>query len=194
MPPSTFTSFFLATSSGGAALIGLLFVATSISPERVFSRTASPELTVVATSAFTALVNAFFVSTSALLPRSNIGYTALILAITGSINTISLGYRLAQNRWKAHKSYEKGGLWLRIARDLILVVGSLFVYLFQFNTSIQLIRNGNDLGAIYAMSTTILAVDGIGLLRAWELLGARRGGLLGWLNPLEPLDPPASHP
>jgi uncharacterized membrane protein len=194
MPPSTFTSFFLATSSGGAALIGLLFVATSISPERVFSRTASPELTVVATSAFTALVNAFFVSMSALLPQSNIGYTALILAIAGIINSISLGYRLAQNRWKTRKSYENGRLWLRITRDLILVIGSLFVYLFQLNTSIQLIRNGDDLGAIYAISTTVLVVDGIGLLRAWELLGARRGGLLGWLNPLEPLDPPASQP
>jgi hypothetical protein len=73
MPPSTFTSFFLATSSGGAAL-----------------------------------VNSFFISTSALLPQSNIGYTALILAIAGCVNSISLGYRLAQNRWKNRKSFEKG--------------------------------------------------------------------------------------
>ena len=55
MVPSTFTDFFLATSSGGAALIGLLFVATSISPERVFSAKASPELTAVAMDAIGAV-------------------------------------------------------------------------------------------------------------------------------------------
>jgi uncharacterized membrane protein len=192
MTPAAFTTFFLATSSGGAALIGLLFVATSISPERVFSRTASPELTVVAASAFTALVNSFFVSTSALLPQSNIGYTALVFAVIGSVNSITLGFRLAQSRWENRGHVEKGQLWLRLTRDLVLVIGSLLVYLFQLNTSIQLIKNQEDLAAIYALSTTVLIVDGIGLLRAWELLGARRGGILGWLNPLEQIDPPTS--
>jgi len=195
MPPSTFTSFFLATSSGGAALIGLLFVATSISPERVFSPKASPELAAVAASAFTALINAFFISTAALLPVSNIGYTVLALGLVGSVNTISLGIRLARNRWQNRSHFEKGRLWLRIVRDLVLVVGTLIVYLFQLNISIQLIGSSGDLSAIYALATTILVVDGIGLLRAWELLGARRSGLLGWLNPLEDTgDPPAGGP
>jgi uncharacterized membrane protein len=139
MLPSTFSSFFLATSSSTAALIGLLFVATSISSQRVFSSKASPELTAVATSAFTALVDAFFVSTAALLPKSNVGYTALLLALVGSVNTISLGVRLAQNRWQNRGSFEKRRLWLRITRDLILVVGTLLVYLFQLKTGIQLI-------------------------------------------------------
>ncbi|MGO8947486.1 MAG: hypothetical protein ACLQUY_07455 [Ktedonobacterales bacterium] len=192
MPPTSFTSFFVATSSGGAALIGLLFVATSISPERIFSRTTNPELAAVAASAFTALVNAFFISTAALLPRSNIGYTAAVFALVGSINSVSLGVRLAQNRYQNRSHFEKGQLWIRIGRDLLLVIGSLLVYLFQLITAIQLIKNRGDLEAIYALSTTILVVDGIGLLRAWELLGARRSGLLGWLNPLEHVDPPAS--
>lgn len=191
MLPTTFNNFFLALSSGGAALIGLLFVATSVSPERVFARTASPELTAVATSAFTALVNAFFISTSGLLPHANIGYTALVLALIGCINSASLGVRLAQNRWQHRHYFERHRLWLRIARDLLLAIGSLFTYLFELFYAIQLVRNPQDVGAAYLLSTMLLIVNGIGLLRAWELLGARRGGLIGWLNPLEHLDPPA---
>lgn len=34
----------------------------------------------------------------------------------------------------------------------------------------------------------LLAVYGIGLTRAWQLLGARRFGLMGWLSPLHELN------
>jgi hypothetical protein len=33
-------------------------------------------------------------------------------------------------------------------------------------------------------------VYGIGLLRAWQLLGARRYGLLGWLSPVRESNEP----
>jgi hypothetical protein len=36
----------------------------------------------------------------------------------------------------------------------------------------------------------LLALYGVALVRAWELLGARRGGLTGWLNPLADLPLP----
>jgi hypothetical protein len=192
MLPATFDNFFLATSSGGAALIGLLFVATSISPEKVFSRNASPEVTAVATSAFTALVNAFFISISALLPGSGLGYVALLFALMGGINSMSLGFRLAQNRWQHRHDFKGNSLWLRIARDLVLTVGALVVYIFELIFALQLIHNPRDADAVSSLATIILVVNGVGLTRAWELLGARRGGLLGWLNPLAHTDPPTS--
>jgi len=46
-------------------------------------------------------------------------------------------------------------------------------YLFEFSYAIQLLRSPHDLGAIYLLTTIILVIDGIGLVRAWELLGAR---------------------
>ena len=60
MVPASFANFFLATAGAGGALIGLLFVAISISPERIFSEGAPRERQAVASGAFTALVNAFF--------------------------------------------------------------------------------------------------------------------------------------
>lgn len=186
MVPAAFDNFFLATSSGGAALIGLLFVATSISPVRIFSRKAPPEVEAVAVSAFTALVNAFFVSVAALIPGSNVGYTALVWAAFAGVNSLSLGRRLVTNRWQHRKEFTVGRLWLRIARDLFLVIGTLVIYGFEFFYAFQLIKN--QLGALGGLSSLLLVINGIGLLRAWELLGARRGGLLGWLNPLDPED------
>jgi len=34
----------------------------------------------------------------------------------------------------------------------------------------------------------MLGAFGLGLIRTWELLGVRRYGLLGWLNPLRDID------
>src|SRR5579863_9700569 len=96
MVPSTFTAYFAATSGAGAALIGLLFVSVSISPERIFARNAEPELTAVAGSAFTALVNAFFISSVALLPNINIGFVTIVLAAFGLINSLTVGVQLAR--------------------------------------------------------------------------------------------------
>ncbi len=60
MVPATFANFFLATAGAGGTLIGLLFVAVSINPERIFSEGAPKERQAVASGAFTVLVNAFF--------------------------------------------------------------------------------------------------------------------------------------
>ena len=41
---------------------------------------------------------------------------------------------------------------------------------------------------VSTLGTLLLVVYGIGVARAWELLGATPVGLLRWLNPLEGLD------
>src|SRR6266852_5521859 len=59
--PPEFANFFIASASAGAALVGLLFVAVSIAPEQLVTRRAPVERQAVAGSAFTALMNAFFI-------------------------------------------------------------------------------------------------------------------------------------
>src|SRR6266699_1229531 len=70
--PPEFANFFIA--SAGAALVGLLFVAVSIAPEQMVTRRAPMERPAVAGSAFTALMNAFFISLVALIPHFNVGF------------------------------------------------------------------------------------------------------------------------
>jgi hypothetical protein len=86
--PDTFANYFLASAGAGAALIGLLFVAVSINPARTFGDGAHPLRQGVASAAFTALVNAFFVSLSALIPLTNVGTIALAV---GLMDNVALG-------------------------------------------------------------------------------------------------------
>ena len=73
MVPSEFVSFFIASTGAAAALAGLLFVAVSLAPEQIVTRQAPVERQAVAGSAFTALINAFFISLVALIPHFNFG-------------------------------------------------------------------------------------------------------------------------
>ncbi len=73
MVPPQFLDFFIASTGAGAALAGLLFVAVSLAPEQIVTRRAPMERRAVAGSAFTALINAFFISLVALIPHINFG-------------------------------------------------------------------------------------------------------------------------
>src|SRR5580704_13054807 len=117
MVPGEFVNFFLGSVQASAALIGLLFVAVSISPKRIFGPGATARRRTAAGSAFTALLNAFFVSLAALIPKANVGYTAIIMAIIGLINILSLGRHLWNNR------RTEGGI-----QAATLLLGSLLLY------------------------------------------------------------------
>ena len=80
MVPPEFANFFIAGASAGAALVGLLFVAVSIAPERMVTRRAPIERQAVAGSAFTALINAFLLSLAALIPASTLAQSSCLLA------------------------------------------------------------------------------------------------------------------
>src|SRR5207249_1976539 len=99
MVPAEFQTFFLASSGASAALIGLLFVAVSIAPERVFGTQAEAVHQAQALSAFTALANVFFISMASLVPGIAIGIVVTIVAIPASLQTLAL---LALfNHWRA---------------------------------------------------------------------------------------------
>ena len=59
---ATYTDFLSGAATVGGTLVGLLFVALSVSPERLRGDTASVEHQAVAVTAFTALVDTLFVS------------------------------------------------------------------------------------------------------------------------------------
>lgn len=180
MVPATFANFFLATAGAGGALIGLLFVAVSIDPERTFGRQAHPLRQGVARGAFAALVNAFFVSTWALLPFSTVGDVALVVAVASLLDSGRFGVVLVRSpvNLVAHRR------WLRVARVVGAVGPGLALYGYECFLAALLLLHPGEAGFVYVLGGILLGVYALGLVRAWELLGAPRGLILG-LNPLD---------
>jgi hypothetical protein len=177
MVPPQFTNFFLASSGAAAALVGLLFVAISVAPEHIVQANAPIERQAMAASSFTALLNAFFISLGALIPL-NIGTLTLIMSVLGIINSSVLAWNLLKKR----------GRWQNVVRRVYLILVSFIIYGYELYYAILIILEPNNVGNIYMLAGLLLGVYGIGLTRAWQLLGARRYGLGGWLSPLRELD------
>jgi len=177
MVPPELSNYFLATAGAGAALIGLLFVAVSIAPEHIVARNAPIERQAVAASTFTALLNAFFISLGALIPDSLSG-AALVMSSLGLLNSLTLGGHLLRHPKN----------WQNFIRRVFLILVSLGIYGDEFYNALRLTVTPSAVGNAYVLAILLLFVYGIGLIRAWELLGVNRFGLLSWLNPLYDLN------
>jgi len=172
--PPEFANFFIAGASAGAALVGLLFVAVSIAPERMVTRRAPIERQAVAGSAFTALINAFLLSLAALIPRFNFG-TVIV-----PVSSLCLATSLLQ-AWQLLR-LRKG--WPSLLRRAFLVLLGVALYGLELVYGLQLLIDPSQIGIVYGLVFMLWGAFALGLIRAWELLGVHRYGLLGWLNPL----------
>jgi hypothetical protein len=135
--PASYHDFFSGCATVAGALIGLLFVAISVSPEKLTGDTASIDHQVKAAAAFSALVNALVIALVALLPRVNLGDAGIVLAYAGLISIISLIIL----QYREHKR--------RIEPGQALMFVMLFVlYGLQLANSMQLERSPRDLGRV----------------------------------------------
>jgi hypothetical protein len=173
--PPEFANFFIASASAGAALVGLLFVAISIAPEQIVTRRAPVERQAVAGSAFTALINAFFISLVALIPHLNVGTLIVPFICLCLVTTLIQAWQLLR--------LPKG--WQSLLRRAFLVVLSLFLYGLELLNALHLSTDPSQAGDLYGLIFVLVGVFALGLIRAWELLGVHRYGLIGWLNPLQ---------
>lgn len=82
---------FAASVGAAAALIGLLFVAISVDPEKIFGAAADVKPRSDAERAFTALGNVFFLSLAALLIH-NVRATMAAIAVLAIVQTLRLGW------------------------------------------------------------------------------------------------------
>lgn len=91
---TSYAGFFGGAATVAGALTGLLFVALSVSPEQLRGSSASVEHQAIAATAFTALVDALFISLIGLEPAGSSGrglqYGAVVLGAFGLTSTCGL--------------------------------------------------------------------------------------------------------
>jgi hypothetical protein len=168
--PPEFLTFFAASLTADGALIGLLFVAISIQPERTFGEDAILERELGANGAFNGLVNAFLISMLALIPKIEIGWGVIVLAVVALLNTSV--YTMASLR-RTQKNYR---------RSLAFTIGAVLVYGLEIYYSIHLIQQPrNNLASLYGLIFVLVGNFGFALTRSWTLLGGERRSFTGML-------------
>jgi hypothetical protein len=165
----SYSSFFSGTATVAGSLVGLLFVALSVSPQRLRHDAAFLEHQAVAASAFTALVDALFISLIGLEPGGGLRWGALSLGLVGLSSSASLASRLYRARDRAQLSQR----WSHLLGLITLIyVAQVVCGLLPLSNSAEA---SMSVAFVYAMFAT-----GIG--RSWSLLGLDGGGLLDFLT------------
>ena len=176
MIPAEYSNFLVASTQASAALIGLLFVAVSIAPERVFGAGSEAARRAMALSSFTALANIFFISSGSLIPYLTFGVMVVVaggVALSQSLSLLTL-----LGSWRREGTFFRG---------LTLFVISAGLYAYQIVIGVQLLYSPSSPGLLTAIESLMLGIFAVGLARAWELLGAPHsrgavGLITGWLE------------
>ncbi len=178
MVPSSFDPFFVASAGASGALVGLLFIAVSVSPRRIAGPGAPIERRLIAAAVFGYLTDAFFVALGSLIPGTNVGFLAIVFGVLNLIGVLP----------SSLMAVLRAGRLGRALRRSTLVAGSVIVYGWQIATGVQLVQRPDDDGPLYVLAILLLVLFGISLIRAWELLGATRMSPMAWASPLIDID------
>jgi hypothetical protein len=161
-------NFFIASTGASAAILGLLVVAVSV----VNADDANPKTrenrTVLAGSAFVALVDIFFVSIVALTGGSIVfGTVSVVMAVGGLLATRQLIPRAVRAG-----NFARGfrGRNLNIA----FAAGSVAVYAVQLGIASALLADPSSSALRRALVLVIVALYSSALGRAWVVTGITR--------------------
>jgi hypothetical protein len=159
--------FFEACAGVAGALIGLLFVAVSVTLDRLAEEGSEQIPRVQASAALTSFTNALIISLFALTPGNPLGWTSLSVGIVGL--TFVIASLLSVRR--VHHSDP------RRQRDAGFLVGMLVIFVIEVIQGIRLIDKPHNSGAVQTISVLVIVGFLIGIARSWELIGGPQIGL-----------------
>jgi hypothetical protein len=163
-----YESFFIASAGASAAILGLLVVAVSVVNADDADHTTRERRTVLAGSAFVALVDIFLVSIVALTGGSVVfGLSSLVMATVGLLATRQLIPRAGRAG-----NFSRGFR----ARRLNIAFASISAggYAVQLGLAVALVANTQSAALQRALVLVIVALYCSAIGRAWEVTGITR--------------------
>jgi hypothetical protein len=165
-----YENFFITSAGASAAILGLLVVAVSVVNADDANSTTRELRTVLAGSAFVALVDIFLVSIVALTGGSVVfAWSSLVMAAVGLLATRGLIPRA-----KRAGNFSRGFR----ARELNIAFASISVvsYSVQFGLAVALLADTRSATLQHALVLVIVGLYCSALGRAWEVTGITRRG------------------
>jgi hypothetical protein len=165
-----YDDFFVASAGASAAILGLLVVAVTVVNADDANVTTRELRTVLAGSAFVALVDIFIVSIVALTGGSvSFGVSSLAMAAVGLLATRGLVPRA-----------KRAGNFSRDVRTRELNIAfaciSVGAYSVQFGLAVALLADTRSGTLQHALILVMVALYGSALARTWEVAGITRRG------------------
>jgi hypothetical protein len=163
-----YDNFFIASAGASAAILGLLVVAVTVVNADDSNATTRERRTVLAGSAFVALVDIFIVSIVALTGGSVVfALSSLAMAVVGLLSTRQLISR-ANRAGNFSAGFQSAKL--NIAFASISVGG----YSVQLGLAVALLVQTRSAALQHALVLVIVALYASALGRAWEVTGITR--------------------
>jgi hypothetical protein len=172
--PAEYREFFVAAAGASGALIGLLFVAVSVFPERARRAATRVEYHTRASTALVVFTNALVLSLTALVPDVDLGWWSMVMGV------IVFAFAAATARLIVTAALRRREHW----SSLVLVGGLLIIAVAEFVTGIRLVTDDTDLAAVHVLDYLVIVDVLVGIARAWQLVNMRDTGLLASLRVL----------
>lgn len=162
MVPENLHDFFVAAGGVSGALIGLLFVAISVSAERIAKEGAKAQMHRIRASAtLGAFTNALAISLFGLLPGQKIGWASVVVSLFQIVFITAAVLSLVRLRQ----------IHLKTARDLVFLVGLSVIFVIQLAEGWTVAFEPANSGAVDTIAFLVVLCFLIGIARAWELIG-----------------------